>query len=267
MPELPEVEVARRSLDLTIAGRRIAAADIVKPQALRSHRPPQAARILVGQTIRGVARRGKALLFHLDGGWVLTFQFALWGLVRVVEEAVPDAMTAVVLRLDDGRAIEFRELQLSSLNLYPAADFDRVPFFASMGIDPLDPRLTPARFRQAVAGRGAIRNLLSDQTRLAGIGNLWAQEILFAAGLRPGRKAETLGDDAWGRLYRSTRSVLRRGVRAGGEPEFTDAAGRRGRYRLAVYGRGGQPCRVCGSRIATGRVGGRPIAYCPSCQK
>jgi hypothetical protein len=134
MPELPEVEVARRSLDLTIAGRRIAAADIVKPQALRSHRPPQAARILVGQTIRGVARRGKALLFHLDGGWVLTFQFALWGLVRVVEEAVPDAMTAVVLRLDDGRAIEFRELQLSSLNLYPAADFDRVPFFASMGI-------------------------------------------------------------------------------------------------------------------------------------
>jgi formamidopyrimidine-DNA glycosylase len=206
-------------------------------------------------------------VFHLDGEWVLTFHFALWGVVQIRSAGAADATTAVALHLDDGRALEFRELQLSGLNLYPEQHLDRVPFFAGLGIDPLDERVTRARFRELLAGRGAIRNLLSDQSRLSGIGNLWALEVLFAAGLRPARRAETLAAPAWDRLYRATRSVLRRAIRAGGEPEFTDATGRKGRYRLAVYARGGQPCRVCGTKIASGRVGGRPVFYCPKCQK
>lgn len=267
MPELPEVETALRTLEPLVVGRRVERFEVFKPLALRSHQPDDAARILSGRTVVALGRRGKALLLHLDRGWVLSFHFALWGVVRVLREGAADSQTSALLHLDDGGIVEFRELQLSNLHLYPEDHIERVPFFAAMGIDPLDRRLTSGRFREALAGRGAIRNLLSDQTRLAGIGNLWAQEILFVAGLRPARKAETISESGWGRLYRATRSVLRRAVRAGGEPEFPDAAGRRGRYRLAVYGRGGQTCRVCGTTIASGRVGGRPVAFCPKCQR
>ena len=266
MPELPEVETIRHSLEPLIVGRRIASFDVARPQVLRSHTPSAAARLLAGRTVTGLTRRGKALIFHLDNNWVLTFHFALWGVVRAHDEVTADDSTAAVLRFDGGPQVEFRELQLSGFNLYPAGRLDRVPFFAQMGPDPLDARLTAARFREALRGRGALRNLLTDQTRLAGIGNLWAQEILFAAGLRPGRKAETLSAPQWSRLYRARRSVLRRAVRAGGEPEFADARGRKGRFRLAVYGRDGQPCRVCGAKIASGRVGGRPVSYCPKHQ-
>ncbi len=267
MPELPEVETARRTLEPLVVGRRIERLEVLRPQALRSHTPSEAHRLLAGRAITGMGRRGKALLFHLGGGWVLTFHYALWGVVLVKEGAEPDAGTAVLAHLDSGRVIEFRELQLSGLNLYPEADLERVPYFAALGIDPLDSGLTFSRFRELLDGRGALAGQLTDQSRLAGIGNLWAQEILFAAGLRPSRRARTLSADAWRRLHRATRSVLRRAVRSGGEPEFLDATGRRGRFALAVYGRGGRPCRACGTKVATGRVGGRPAFYCPRCQR
>jgi formamidopyrimidine-DNA glycosylase len=266
VPELPEVEVARRSLQ-PIIGRSITRLDVPKPQTLRTHTPAQASKILTGRTIQGLRRRGKTLLFSLDGEWTMTFHFALWGLILLKDAVAPDRHTAVVLVLDDGRELEFRELALSNLNLYADDAVPRVEYFARLGIDADDPTLRARRFREIVSGRGAIRNLLTDQSRLAGIGNLWALESLFAAGLRPARKAEALTEEAWTRLYRATRGVLRRGIRAGGEPEFIDASGRKGHYRLMVYGRGGEPCRTCGTRIATGRVGGRPAFWCPKCQR
>jgi formamidopyrimidine-DNA glycosylase len=217
--------------------------------------------------IMGMGRRGKALLFALSDGWTLAFHFSLWGTILVRPASMNDAMTAVVISLDDGRVMEFRDLQLSNLNLYRTVEIERVPYLASLGADPLDRTVMPARFRDLLSGRGAIRNLLTDQKRLAGIGNLWALEVLFAAALRPARKAQGLGTADWNRLHRATRSVLRRGIRMGGEPEFIDAAGRKGRFRLAVYGRGGQPCRVCGTAIVEGKVGGRPAFYCRRCQR
>lgn len=265
MPELPEVETARRTLEPLVAGCRISRLEILRPQALRSHAPAEAARILTGRTITGLGRRGKALLFGLSDGWTLAFHFSLWGTILV--RPTPDEATAVFISLDDGRGIEFRELQLSNLNLYRTAEIDRVPYLGALGPDPLDRTVTLTRFREALSGRGAIRNLLTDQARLAGIGNLWALEILFAARVRPDRRAQALSAQAWRALYRATRSVLRRAIRAGGEPEFIDARGRRGRVRLAVYGRGGQKCRICGMAIVEGKVGGRPAFYCRRCQR
>jgi formamidopyrimidine-DNA glycosylase len=264
---LPEVETARRTLEPLVVGRRITGFDVLRPQALRTHKPSEAAQILEGRTITGLDRRGKVLRFALDGGWSLRFHFALWGIIRVREQFAPDPQSAAAIHLDDGRVIEFRELALSNLHVDRDADLARVPYLADLGLDAMDKGLTVARFRETLAGKGTVRNLLTDQSRLAGIGNLWALEILFAAGMRPARKAESLTDEAWTRFYRATRSVLRRGIRAGGEPEFADANGRMGRVRLMVYGRGGQPCRVCGTKIATGRVGGRPAFWCPRCQR
>jgi formamidopyrimidine-DNA glycosylase len=267
VPELPEVEVARRSLEPAVVGRRVRRIEVLKPQALRTHTPAQASKILVGRRITALRRRGKTLLFSLDGAWTMTFHFTLWGLILAKDAVTPDPHTAIVVELDDGRALEFRELSLSSLNLYADGALPRVEYYAKLGVDADDASLTAKRFREVVGGKAAIRNLLTDQSRLAGIGNLWALEILFVAGLRPARKAEALTAEAWGRLHRSTRAVLRRGIRAGGEPEFIDADGRKGRFRLMVYGRGGEPCRACGTRIATGRVGGRPAFWCPTCQR
>jgi formamidopyrimidine-DNA glycosylase len=267
VPELPEVETVRRTIKPEIVGSRITAVEVLKPVTLRTHSPVQASRLLKGRTITDVDRRGKTLLIRLSKGWTLMFHYSLWGVVLVRRAPSSDGRAWAVIHLSNGRVIEFRELQLSNLHLFPDSRLDRVPYLAGLGVDPLDKSITPARFRKILNGRGAIRPLLSDQSRLAGIGNLWALEILFAAKLRPTRKAETFTDEMWRRLYRATRSVLQRAIRAGGEPEFIDAKGRTGRYRLAVYGRGGQPCRVCGTKIATGRVGGRPAFWCPKCQR
>lgn len=267
MPELPEVETARSTLAPLVVGRRIERIRVFRPEVLRTHTPDDAARILVGRTITNITRRGKALLFALSGEWTMTFHFSLWGTILVAPAAINDKVTAVVLGLDGDRIIEFRDLQLSNLHLHPTAELGRVQYLASLGVDPLDRSVTPARLRALLSGRGVLRNLLTDQARLAGIGNLWVNEILFAARLRPHRRVETLSDQQWKVLHRAMRSVLGRGVRAGGEPEFIDAAGRKGRSRLAVYGRGGQPCRVCGTKIVAGKVGGRPSFYCSRCQR
>ncbi len=268
MPELPEVETARRTLEPLLIGRRIAHVDVRRPEALRSHTPAEASRILVGQTFTDVTRRGKALFFALDGGWTLMFHFSLWGVVLV--KTLPlsaDAHTAVTIGLHDGSGLEFREFQLSNLNLYRRADLSNVAYLASLGPDPLDASVRLRQFREHLTGRGALRNLLTDQERLSGIGNLWALEILFAAGMRPTRTAQDLTTKQWQTLFRAMRGILHRGIRAGGEPEFLDATGRAGRFRLAVYGRAGQPCRVCGTPIRSGKVGGRPTFFCPRCQK
>jgi len=267
VPELPEVETARRTLEPLVVGRRVTQVDVRRPETLRSHTPAEASRILVGQTFTDVTRRGKALLFALDGGWTLAFHFALWGVILVQTPPSRDAHTAVTIDLHDGSGLEFRELQLSNLNLYRRADLSKVAYLASLGPDPLDAAVRLPQFRELLTGRTALRNMLTDQERLSGIGNLWALEILFAAGMRPTRRAQDLTTKEWPRLYRATRTVLRRGIRAGGEPEFLDAKGRKGRFRLAVYGRAGQSCRVCGTPIRSGKVGGRPTFFCPRCQK
>ncbi len=262
MPELPEVEVASRSLQQTVVGKTIARVFVRQPMAIRSHSARHFARLLRGAVITGVERRGKTLRFRLNGR-VLVFHFMLWGIVRyrsAAEEAGTRAR--VVLHFSDGSCLEFRDLQLSQFHLVGSgADaFDG-------GIDPLAPATTFQAFRRALRPRGSIKSALTDGARIAGIGNLWSQEILFAARLKPARQAASLREPELRALYRAMRQVLRRAVGAGGEPGFEDARGRRGRFRLMVYGRTGQPCGVCGRAIAGGRLGGRPAFFCPSCQR
>lgn len=262
MPELPEVETARRSLTRAIVGRTIARVSVLRPVAVRSHAPAQFARALRGTRITGVRRRGKMLRMSLDGR-VLVFHYMLWGVIRFHSKAArPGEDTSLMLEFRDETRLEFRDLQLSQFHLVRADADDE-----AKAIDPLGTRTTLAVFRGALRPRGTIRNALTDQARIAGIGNLWVHEILFAARLRPMRETRTLSEGDLRTLYRKTRQVLSQAIRAGGEPGFEDAFGRRGRYRLMVYGRAGQPCRSCGGTIRDGRLGGRPTFYCPSCQR
>ncbi len=268
MPELPEVEVARASVEPLVAGRRITSVDLHRPTVIRRVPSRQFAAGLVGKRVKRVRRRGKALLFDLAPSWVLVFRFMLWGLLRVRSGATPaDPQTAVVLHFRGGMQLEFRELQLSSLTLYRTREFSRDAFFATMGIDPLAPAFDREYFAVLCKSRGTIRAVLTDQQRLAGIGNLWAHEVLHAARLRPSRSAASLSESERTGLFHAIGRVLRRGIRSGGEPAFIDALGRRGRYRLAVYGCGGKRCPRGDGIIRASRLGGRPSFYCPTCQR
>lgn len=268
MPELPEVESAKRSLERVIRGKVVASVELPSPAAVRTHRPHAFVRALKGKRIERVARQGKTLLFHLRGGWTLVFHFKLWGTLRFFRTAVsPDEQTAVVMIFSGGSSLHFRELQLSELWLHRTSGLDRAPYLSSLGVDPVSAAFTPARFRAMLAARGNIRAVLTDQERIAGIGNLWAHEILHAARIRPDRPASSLTSKEARVLYRTIRGMLRRAIAAGGEPEFVDAAGRRGRWRLAVYGRGGQRCPRGDGTIKEARLGGRPSFYCPKCQR
>ena len=268
MPELPEVESARRSLERKIRGKVIASVEVRSPAVVRTHRPRAFVSRLGGKRIERIARRGKALLFHLRDGWALIFHFKLWGTLRFFRPAVPpDPQTAVVMTFSDGSSLQFRELQLSELGLHRTSQLDRVPYLTSLGVDPLSAAFTPASFRRMLSGSGSIRAVLTDQERIAGIGNLWAHEILHAARIRPDRPASSLTSTEVQVLYRTVRSLLRRAITAGGEPEFVDAAGRKGRWRLTVYGRAGQRCPRGDGTIRKTRLGGRPSFYCPKCQR
>lgn len=264
MPELPEVEAARRSLVRTVAGKTIDRADVRRPAVLRTHSPRGLDRALRGRTIAGITRRGKALWFQVDPA-VLVFHYMLWGVVRFhVAGAVPDGGTSVLLRFGGGAALEFRELQLSTFSVLTP---ERAEEAAEPGIDPLARGSTFEVFRAALGTRGVTRTALCNQTRIAGIGNLWAHEILFHAGIRPDRPVAALTRPEMRGLYDTTRRVLRAAIAAGGEPGFHDALGRPGRAPLSVYGRAGQPCPGCGGTVCDGRLGGRPTFSCPGCQR
>jgi len=264
VPELPEVETARRSLARAVLGKTVARCVVLRPPAVRTHTPQAFARALRGAVIAGVTRHGKALRFAL-GRRALLFHYKLWGVVRFRSRAPdPDARTGLLLVFTDGTALEFRELQLSSFHLVTAAGHAGL---GDLGVEPLAAATTFEVFRGALGSKGALKDRLCDQSRIAGIGNLWAHEILFRARLRPDRQVESLTPAEVRALYRTVRDTLRRAVASGGEPGFQDAFAREGRCRLAVYGRAGQPCLECGATIRGGRFHGRPTFACPSCQR
>ena len=265
MPELPEVESARRSLARTVGGKTIARVIVRRPTVLRTHSPRSFERALRGRTIGAITREGKALRFEVEP-WVLVFHYMLWGAVRFHRDgAAPEPGTAVLVGFAGGGALEFRELQLSTFHLLKPAAAGAGP--TETGIDPLDRACTSASFLAALGTRGSLKDALCNQARIAGIGNLWAHEILFHARIRPERTIDALTAAEGPRLYQVTRRTLRAALRAGGEPGFHDALGREGRARLAVYGRTGQPCRRCGGKVRDGRFHGRPTFFCPRCQR
>jgi len=264
VPELPEVETARRSLVRAVSGKTIERCVVRRPVAVRTHTAAGFARAVRGAAVEDVARHGK-LLWFLLGRRALVFHYKLWGVVRYhAQLPEPDKGTALLLAFTDGTALEFRELQLSSFHLVSAGGRTSLK---DLGIEPLAPTTTFEVFRRALSPTAAVKDALCDQARIAGIGNLWAHEILFRARLRPDRRVESLSAAEARALYRMTRETLRQAVEAGGEPGFHDAFGRAGRHRLAVYGRAGQPCPVCGGKIRGGRFHGRPTFFCPSCQQ
>ncbi|HEY6305138.1 MAG TPA: DNA-formamidopyrimidine glycosylase [Candidatus Angelobacter sp.] len=270
MPELPEVETIANGLQKRVSGDRIESVWLgSKPEPLKST-AAEIARVLEGSRVERVRRVGKHIVFDLQGNggaargqWIVHLGMTGRILVASADTEVPKH-THLVVRLASGRELRFVDpRRFGRLEV-------RHSEFSGPGAEPL--QITPEEFARLFHRRTApIKALLLNQTLLHGVGNIYADESLFRAGVRPRRRANTLTRDELSRLHAALREVLQKAIAAGGSSvsDYVDADGEEGFFQLQhrVYGREGQPCLVCKTKIKKIIAAGRGTHYCPKCQK
>ena len=281
MPELPEVETVVRDLRPQLAGRRIESVQLTRDPAIRKRivrypNPTRFVRRLRGRTIRSVERRGKYLVMPLDhDGERLVVHLGMTGHLRVWEpEETPVKHThfralldsGLELRYDDPR--QFGRLLLGTQDELVAGR----AFPAKLGPEPIHGDLTEAEFDKIVKSRRRpIKSALLDQSFLAGVGNIYADEACFRAGIRPSRWTHRLTARERRALYGAIQEVLENSIAARGSSviNYVDAYGLRGtnQEKLLVYGRSGEPCVRCGTLLQGTRLAGRGTVYCRKCQR
>ncbi len=272
MPELPEVETLARELREGLVGRSIVGVEVRWARTVAAPDPEDFARRLVGRRIREIRRRGKWLLLGLDGGEWLLVHLRMSGRLAVEGADAPeDSHTRVVFHLDDGRRLRFSDPRKFGRMALTACPED---WLGGLGPEPLEPGLTPERLVGMLRGRRVrLKALLADQRFLAGLGNIYADEVLWRAGLHPLRRADTLTAEEVARLHGAIREVLEEAIARRGttlaDRRYVLPDGRPGEFaaHLAVYGREGAPCPRCSAPIVRTRVGGRSAHYCPQCQR
>lgn len=269
MPELPEVETVVGELRDALVGRRIVGVTLRERRLRRPVAADLAAR-LCGRRVAGVSRRGKFLLVHLDAGDAeLVVHLGMSGTVRLQGAVEAARHDHVVIELDDGRRLVYNDPRRFGLILLRTAQAG-VP--ARLGVDPLSPAFTAEHLALLARGRRRpIKNLLMDQGVVAGLGNIYANEILARARIRPGRAAGRLTRRDHHALVHATREVLAAAIRKRGSSisDFRNTTGNRGAFqqRFVVYNRAGEPCARCRTRIRRRLLAGRSTFYCPSCQR
>jgi formamidopyrimidine-DNA glycosylase len=274
MPELPEVETVRRQLSKEVVGRRIKAVEVNFGGRLNVEAGEFAA-AMVGRTLKAVERRAKLLVLDFTGGWSLLVHLKMTGKFRLVPKGEPPGKhDHVVWRLAGPHDLMFNDFRkFGYLRLYPTGDVPQRVAAHGFGPEPLDRSFGAALFAECVRRKpkAKIKPMLMDQACLAGVGNIYADEALHAAGIAPGRAAGSLTDGETAKLHEALVTLLRASVRRRGTSadDFVDIYGRMGTNQghLSVYGRGGEPCVTCGGPIRKIRLAGRGTHYCPRCQK
>ncbi|HEX7442968.1 MAG TPA: bifunctional DNA-formamidopyrimidine glycosylase/DNA-(apurinic or apyrimidinic site) lyase [Acidimicrobiales bacterium] len=278
MPELPEVETIRRQLEAHLVGRSVSAIESSWPKSLTGRGLDPAA--VLGRPVTRIWRRGKVLGIDTEGGVSVLVHLRMTGQL-LVEPVGPDtsvptvnSATRVILDLDDGSRLVFNDQRkFGRVVVLPTTDVADDPLLARMGPEPLEAGFDPAVLGAILSRRPGLRlkAALLDQGVVAGIGNIYADEVLWCAGLHPERRCGTVRRPGIEALHAAIVSVLSEGVARGGSTlrDYVDTRGDRGGYLdvAAAYGRTGQPCRRCGTAIVKTTVVGRGTHLCPSCQK
>ena len=275
MPELPETETIARDLDATVSGHRIVAVSVTRPDVLREIDAQQFAHRLTGRTIVRSWRRAKLVVLDLDGGDRIVVQPRFTGALLLDSGDLPESerrFSTLALTFDDGRLLHYRDIRrLGTVSLMPEERFTR--YSASLGVEPLDPALSAERLSVLLRGsRQAVKKVLMDQRVVVGIGNIYANEALWRAGIDPSRQARSLSLADGERLRDAIVSVLTESIEARGTSfrDYRDASGGKGGFveKLAAYGRAGLPCPRCGAKlIATHAIDGRSTVFCARCQE
>jgi formamidopyrimidine-DNA glycosylase len=275
VPELPEVETIRRALEPALLGRRFVRVSILDGRLTRPADPAAVAASLEGERVAAVSRRGKYLVVGFESGRHLLVHLRMTGSFRGGGNGGPgpqvDAHCRAVVTLDDGSDVVFRDVRrFGTWELLEAEEL--APYFAArLGPEPLERGFTARRLARALAGRRvAVKAALLDQRAVAGVGNIYADEALWAARIHPRRPAGSLEEAEVARLAAAVRAALRRGIARRGAtlrdyrtPDGSSGAMQR---EFRVYGRAGEPCDRCGTQIERTVVGGRGTWYCPACQ-
>ncbi len=268
MPEWPEMETYRKMLAERISGQPITEVEVnrlksinVSEEAFKEN--------LVGRTIWFVERRGKMLLFHLDNGKRLLLHLMLGGLIHYgPKEERPDRSVQVAISFPNGELC-FIGLRLGYLHFLSVKEVEAK--LAELGPDPFDKRLTLDKFIQRFKSkRGSIKTAMLEQRVLSGIGNCYADEIAFEAGIRPDARISAIEPESWERLYHAMHKVLLEAAAYGGYMEMPLTADDTltGGYNdhCRVYDRGGEPCIRCSGTVEQGEINSRKMFFCPSCQ-
>jgi formamidopyrimidine-DNA glycosylase len=281
MPELPEVETVARDLRPRIVGATIVGARCSWARTLRTHTPEAFAEAVAGRRVESVGRRAKQIVVDLSGGGALTVHLKMTGQLFVVPADAPeDPYVRLVLELGDGREVRFRDIRkFGKIGLY-----DRDPVsgeltvevggsavFAAIGPEPLDPGFTLRDFRRRLRRRkGRLKPMLLDQSFLAGVGNIYADEALWTARLHPLRTVRTLRPPDERRLFEAVRSILAEAIERRGSSidDYTAPDGDGSmQERLQVYQRTGEPCHRCGRPVKRLVIGARSTHLCTWCQR
>lgn len=278
MPELPEAETVARDLAAALPGRRFESVQVNRPRSALSD-PAALEDALQGRLVESVNRRGKAVVFALSGEGRLAFHMKMSGRLHLPEaDEAPIKHTHLVFGFsgrESGGVIEPpRGLWFIDPRTFgwcfagTPAELDALTYFRNLGADPLD--LSPAAFAAQYANRrGRIKALLLNQSIIAGVGNIYADESLFRARIRPDAQAQDIPPAKLARLGKAVREVLLESIACCGSTisDYRNAKGDVGAFqnRFAVYGRAGRPCPRCGKPLESTRIAGRSTVFCASC--
>ena len=275
MPELPEVEHVVRGLRRAVLGRRLLAVELKLPRLLASPSPATFKRKLRGPRIQAINRRGKYILFELDSGDVLLVHLRMTGKFLCIKQDEPlPPYPHVIFYLDDDRRLVFSDMrQFGRMRLLPANKLPALPQIEALAPEPLTEDFSHDYFLDTLSkSRRSLKQLLLDQTKILGLGNIYASEALFLARISPLKSAHTLSKPRALKLHQAIRDILDEAIAAGStlKIDLSDAEGSyigTSERFWRVYERAGEPCVNCGTKIRRIVQGGRSTYYCPKCQR
>jgi formamidopyrimidine-DNA glycosylase len=274
MPELPEVEVIKRGLQKHLPGRKVTGS-VAGNRKLRLPVPRKGLKdYIAGARIQAVDRRAKFLLITMDNGALLIIHLGMTGRLGLFPADAPRSKhDHLRLQLDNHMQLRFNDTRrFGSIQVIPPGSNLSATMLAGIGPEPLGKEFTPEYLHSVAAGKNRpVKNFLMDSRVVAGIGNIYACEILFHAGINPLKKIRRLTKKEWGKIVASSRYILQKAIKCGGTTisDFVSASGQSGYFQLELqtYGRQGQSCNCCATPITKKTMAGRSTFFCPTCQK
>jgi formamidopyrimidine-DNA glycosylase len=273
VPELPEVETIKNTLEKYIKNTTIVDCKVFYGGNLKTHTTEDFIKEIKNKKIKGIFRRGKYLKIILNTGSILLIHLRMTGNLIICTEKIPvKKHTHIIIYLNTGRQIRYIDIRkFGTWYLVSPEQLNKIRGYRLLGPEPFDKDFTLDYFKNALNSKKNIKNLLLEQTVVAGIGNIYADEILFTSGIKPFRQADTLHDNEIKRLYSSIKKELTKGIKNRGTSfsDYVDGIGEKGKNQnfLNVYQLQGTKCSRCGTIINKSKIGGRSCHYCPNCQE
>lgn len=275
MPELPEVETVRRSLLPVVLNKRIESVEVYTKRVLQNRLDQEFKELLEGRSFRDLRRRGKYLIFSLEDDLELVAHLRMTGrLIYYSNADIPLAKhTSAVFHFASGDELRFEDVRkFGTLDLVPAGSYETIKGLDTLGLEPLDEEFTLDHFASLLQGKKTkIKALLLDQTKVAGLGNIYVDESLFQAGIHPERSADSLTPEETDLLHKAIKEVLKSAIAHQGTTfrDYRTGFGQEGSFqnRLQIYGKKGENCPRCGVKLEHKKVAGRTSHFCPACQR